>query len=132
MMNEPISSIMTVNVQTVTEDQTLQEVLGLLKSKKLQHLPVVNGKKLVGIISSSKLFWLNKPHEEFDKIKVGEVMTRGVAFLEPDDKVGAAAEVLMEHLFHAIPICNSDHELLGIVSSYDLLKYQFTKEYPAN
>ena len=37
MMNEPISSIMTVNVQTVTEDQTLSEVLGLLKSKKISN-----------------------------------------------------------------------------------------------
>jgi len=40
--------------------------------------------------------------------------------------------VLMEHLFHAIPIVNDKHELVGIVTTYDVLRYEYNKEYPEN
>ena len=59
-------------------------------------------------------------------------MTRKLATLEPDQHIGAAAEVLMEHLFHAVPIVNEAGDLVGIVTSYDILRYSYQKEYPEN
>ena len=56
-------------------------------------------------------------------------MTKRLATLEPDEKIGAAAEVLLEHLFHAVPI-TLDGDLVGIVTTFDILKYEFSKEYP--
>jgi acetoin utilization protein AcuB len=84
---------------------------------------------LVGIITTGDLLWLDKRFEDYDNISVSDVMTRKIATLEPDDKIGSAAEVLLEHLFHCVPI-TKDGELLGIITSHDIMKYEFNKEYP--
>lgn len=132
MMNERLHSLMTTNVVTLTPENTLGDARAILMENRIHHLPVVEGKKLVGMVTSWDMFKLGKSAEECNSIKVSEVMTRKLATLEPDSHLGAAAEVLMTHLFHAIPIVNDDHELMGIVTTYDLLKYAFSKEYPEN
>ena len=131
-MNEPISSIMNTEVVTVTPDDTLSHAMTLFLEKKIQHIPVVVGKKMMGILSKTDLlkFLLHHVIEQLAITKVSEVMTKKVAFLEPEAHIGAASEVFMEHLFHAIPVCNDDHELLGLVTSFDLLAYSYSKEYP--
>ena len=48
-----LSSVMTSPVQTVSEDEELRAVAGLLHRHKFGCLPVTRGKDLVGIISDS-------------------------------------------------------------------------------
>ena len=43
---------------------------------------------------------------------------------------GAAAEVLREHLFHAVPIVNDDHELVGMITTFDIIAIEYDREYP--
>lgn len=131
-MNETIDTIMSTQLITLTPDDTLGKARELLMTKRIHHLPVVEGKKLVGMITSWDLFKLGKSAEEYQGLKVREVMTTKLATLEPYQHIGAAAEVLMEHLFHAIPIVNESGELVGIVTSYDILRYSYNKEYPEN
>ncbi len=132
MMNEAISTIMSTQLITLTPEDTLGKAREILMSKRVHHLPVVEGKYLVGMITSWDLFKLGSSASEYQNIKVREVMTTKLATLEPYQHIGAAAEVLMEHLFHAIPIVNDNRELLGIVTSYDILRYCYNKEYPEN
>jgi CBS domain-containing protein len=129
MMNETVSSIMTTQVITVNINDKLSKVKEIVTQKRIHHVPVVDGKKLVGIITTGDLLWLDKRFEDYDNISVSDVMTRKIATLEPDDKIGSAAEVLLEHLFHCVPI-TKDGELLGIITSHDIMKYEFNKEYP--
>ncbi len=131
MMNETVASIMTRDLLTVEPSDSLQKVKELFISHRIHHLPVVEGKKLVGIITKDDLFRLNVDHKDYNNVLVGGVMTKKVAFLEPDDKIGTAAEVFMEHLFHALPIVQNG-ELVGIVTTFDVLKYEYNKEYPSN
>ncbi|HQU59428.1 MAG: CBS domain-containing protein [Phaeodactylibacter sp.] len=130
MMNEPISKIMTGNVVTVTPDDSLNVVKDILFSKRIHHIPVLTGKKLVGIITSYDLVKLGKGHEEYGNIKVKEIMTQRIGTLSPNDKIGAAAEVFLENLIHGLPIVNENNELVGIITTHDVLKYEFLKEYP--
>ena len=123
---------MTTQVVTLSPENTLGDARDILLSKRIHHLPVVDGRKLVGLVTSWDIFKLGKSEAEYRSIKVRDVMTRRLATLEPTDKIGSVAEVLMEHLFHAIPIVNAENELEGIVTSYDLLRYEFRKEYPEN
>jgi CBS domain-containing protein len=46
-----ISEIMTSNVITVDADQPLEECMGLMIDKNIRHLPVCEGKKLLGLLS---------------------------------------------------------------------------------
>lgn len=46
-----ISEIMTSDVITVEVDQPLEECMGLMIDKNIRHLPVCEGKKLLGLLS---------------------------------------------------------------------------------
>ena len=131
MMNERISTIMTKNVVTVHPEDSLEVVKSLLFEKHFHHLPVVDADgKLAGIITSWDLIKSNKRFEEYGNFKVSDLMTVKVASLGPNDSVGAAAMVFLRHLFHGVPIVDETNRLVGIVTTHDLLKYEFKKEYP--
>ncbi|MEQ1746443.1 MAG: CBS domain-containing protein [Saprospiraceae bacterium] len=132
MMNERLHTIMTSNVVTLTPSDTLGQAREIFMTKHIHHIPILEGKKLVGLVTSWDLFKLGLSAVACQDMRVSEVMTTHLATLDPDQHIGAAAEVLMAHLFHAIPVVNDKHELLGIVTSYDVLRYEYLKEYPEN
>ncbi len=131
MMNERISTFMTPNVVTVHPEDSLEVVKKLLFEKHFHHLPVMDETgKLKGIITSWDLIKSNKRFEEYGNFKVKDLMTKNVATLGPNDLLGAAAMVFLKHLFHGLPIVDDDGILLGIITTHDILKYEFQKEYP--
>ncbi len=130
MMNEPITTIMTAEPITITPEDNLATVYKTFRSKRIHHLPVVEGKKLVGILTTYDLFKLEKSLDDYGNILVKDVMTTKLATLEPTAKVGSAVLLFIENLFHAVPIVNEDKELVGIVSTLDVMKYTLKKQYP--
>ena len=128
-MNENVGSIMTTNLITVGPSDTLQTVKDILISRRIHHVPVVEEGKMVGLVSIDDLFKSNINHSDYVNTLVSSVMTKKLAKVESTDKIGTAAEVFMEHLFHALPVVD-DGKLVGIVTSFDLLKYEYNKEYP--
>jgi predicted transcriptional regulator len=130
MLNEPISSIMTPSPITLGPMDTVGQAREIFLQKKVHHLPIVEGEILVGMVTSWDIFKLGKSAEEYNNMPIEHMMTKKLATLNPDDHIGAAAEVLMEHLFHAIPIVDERRALVGIVTTYDLLKLEFKREYP--
>ena len=130
MMTERIRSIMTTKVVTLTPQHTAADVYDIIKSKRYHHIPIVEGTKLVGIVTSYDLMRLDVPVVTYDQHKIKNFMTTHVAYLNPYDPVGAAAELFMKHLFHGMPICDDDHNLVGIITTHDVLKYNYYKEYP--
>ncbi|PIK14791.1 CBS domain-containing protein [Halobacteriovorax sp. JY17] len=50
-----LSEIMTTNVKTVKAEQTLSDVVSLMSHNHLKRIPVLDGKKLVGMITRKDL-----------------------------------------------------------------------------
>ncbi len=128
-MNDPLSGIMSTELITVSPSDAMTTVLDLFKKRRIHHLPVVDNGKLVGLITTADLLWLNKNFSEYEALKVSDIMTTKLATLEPTDKIGSAAELFLLNRFHAIPVV-SDGILIGLVTSFDVLKDQFKKAYP--
>lgn len=129
-MNEGVHSIMSKNLITVTAEMNLHQVRQLFMENNIHHLPVVNENKLIGILTTYDL-WKNEiSPSDYKSTKVKDVMTKTVAKLDPHDKIGTAAEVFLDHRFHALPVVDDHNNLLGIVTSFDVLLYEFKKEYP--
>jgi acetoin utilization protein AcuB len=87
---------------------------------------------LIGIVSKSDLnlfkrgFFKSNEQSRLDlhrlkSYRVADIMTTGVATLEPDDKINVALDVFSENLFHSIPVVQ-DGVLLGMVTTYDIIK----------
>ena len=122
---------MSTELITVGPEASLREAKQKLSSASIHHLPVVSAEyKLLGVITLRD-FVKQGSAADLDNTLVKDVMTARLAVLEPADKIGAAAEVFLENLFHAVPIVTDD-KLVGIVTTFDVLKYQFDKEYPNN
>ena len=129
-MNDRLFSIMTKEVVTIGPEDSLDRVKELLFEKHFHHIPVVDGTKLVGIVTSWDLMKSNRKLEDPGNLKVKDVMTTKVATLGPNELIGAAAMIFLKHLFHGLPIVDDAGNLVGIVTTHDVLKYEFTKEYP--
>lgn len=53
--HKPLSEVMSTGIRTVTSDQTVTDVVNLMIEKDLKRIPVVEGKKLVGIVTRKDL-----------------------------------------------------------------------------
>jgi CBS domain-containing protein len=51
-----------------------------------------------------------------------DIMTRTVVKARPTDTVGAIAKMLADHAISAVPVCDEDGFVLGIVSEGDLMR----------
>ncbi len=131
MMNESVSTIMSSKLICVSPDDSLLQTKRLMKAHRIHTIPVVDEKNtLLGLITPTDMLRLDRLHKDYEHIKASEVMVTKLATLEPDAKVGTAAELLLEHLFHSIPIVEEKtKKLLGIVTSHDVMLYSFRKEY---
>jgi CBS domain-containing protein len=51
VMTQPVSLYMTKDVRTCTERDTVEWLMGEMTAQRFRHLPVVEGGKLIGIVS---------------------------------------------------------------------------------
>ena len=127
----PVSSIMSTNLFTVKADDNLNVVKELFEKHKFHHVPVVIGKQIMGIISYSDFAHYVKGMDGYEEKFIKErrllqttaadIMTRGLAKLEPDDRIDVAVNIFKENLFHALPVVK-DGELVGMVTTHDIIK----------
>ena len=54
-MKTPVKEIMTEEVITVGTGSTVEEAMVLMTDKRIRHLPVVEGEKIVGVVSIGDL-----------------------------------------------------------------------------
>jgi CBS domain-containing protein len=47
----PVREIMTARVVWVRPEQTIEECMALMTNKRIRHLPVLEGERLIGVIS---------------------------------------------------------------------------------
>ncbi|KRB54768.1 CBS domain-containing protein [Flavobacterium sp. Root186] len=134
---EPISHIMTKTVVTVNQNDDLRKVVEKLKSNSIRHIPVVNGKEVVGIISRtdvnrltfSALFDGQDGVDEaiLDMLTIPQVMTSKPKTLSSDTIIKDLASTFVKEEFHALPVVDNG-ELKGIVTTTDVIKY-FLEQY---
>ena len=130
MMNEFVKTIMTTDLITVNPQTKLSSVRQIFMSHKIHHLPVMDKDKLVGLVTTYDM-WKNEiAPSEYADANVSRVMTTSIAKIRPHDKIGTAAELFLDNRFHALPVINEHNHLVGIVTSFDVMLYQFKKEYP--
>jgi CBS domain-containing protein len=131
-----VTHIMATDLITVDVSQGLADVRRALSSERFHHLPVLEGKKLVGMISTMDL--LKHSLGEINETTAGildkrfaitDVMQRDVITVSHRASVGEAAMMLVAGGFHALPVVNEERHLLGLVTSTDLIA--FLLEHPA-
>ena len=124
MRDIAIDKVMTSDPATVSPQSSAAEARRLLESNVIHHLPVVEGDRLVGIVSSSdllKLHLLDDKMAIFARATVDQIMETNVTVLGKNSTLREAVEKLSIGNFHALPVVDRKRRLLGIVTSTDLL-----------
>ncbi len=126
MMNEAIHTIMTRNPISLSPKHTISDVETLFKLNRIHHLPVVDDGKLIGLVTTYDL-WSHRSSDAQTTF-VTDIMNTCIVKISAQDKIGTAAELFLDNRFHALPVMEGD-TLVGIVTTFDVLKYEFRKEY---
>mgnify|MGYP005988344881 CR=1 FL=1 len=131
--NDPIKNIMSDAVFSVQKGQPISEVFKIMHDHNIHHVPVLDGKTLVGIISSTDLMQLSVGAQGYDSNQMWsfidsqhaliDVMTAAPKTLHDSDVVRDAAQVLASGSYHSLPITDAEQQLVGIVTSTDLIQY---------
>jgi acetoin utilization protein AcuB len=121
---------MTRNVVTVAKDVSVLHVRNLLREKDINQVPVVDGKKLIGVItdgdirensaSPASTLSVHELNYLLSEMKAGDIMTRNPVTVSPETPVEEAAKILNEKGIGCLPVVSSD-ELVGIITTCDML-----------
>jgi CBS domain-containing protein len=131
--NDPIKNIMSEAVHSVQKGQPVSEAFKIMDSHNIHHAPVLDGKTLVGIVSSTDLMRLSMGAKSYGSEQMWplidsqheliDVMTADPKTLNESDVVRDAAQALANGSYHSLPITNAEHQLVGMVTSTDLIRY---------
>ena len=113
----PISQIMSKELVTLTPDQSLYEAERLFKKHHIRHIPVVEGDKLIGIVSYSDLLRISfadmtDGEEEvtsvvYDMYTIPQIMAKTPLTVTADTSIKEVAEILAAQSFHSIPVVDN-------------------------
>ncbi len=132
-INIPISTIMTKNIITVDINDSLEKAEHLFKKHKIRHIPVVENKKIVGMLSLNDLLRIsfadgayreeeNVSSDIYEMFSISQLMVRKPETVQSKTTVREVAQLLTKTQFHSLPVVD-DEEVVGMVTTTDLLKY---------
>src|ERR687886_1031185 len=122
-----VRDAMTREVVTLGPEASAAQALGLCRVNNTRHLPVVEGSRLVGLVSDRDLRDVSPPRGTADEentlgwVRVRDIMTRELVTIHPLDTIEHAARELYDRRIGCLPVV-ADGQLAGIITSSDMMR----------
>ena len=124
---------MTRTLVTLSPEASVAEALILCRERRIRHIPILEEGRLAGIVSDRDLRdaspALGDPERAraLRELRVGDVMTREVVTVDPQDSIENAAQEMYELKIESLAVVPegsavAEEELLGIVTSSDVMR----------
>lgn len=127
-MNVTVQELMATPVMTITKHETVGHARKLMATHQVSALPVVGpGREPLGIVTASDLV---DGHGHPDGGPVSTIMSPTPYTVPPGEGPHVAARVMRNHHLHHVLVV-ADHRVVGMVSSFDLLKLVEDHRYQA-
>jgi CBS domain-containing protein len=116
-----LKEIMAQNVETVGPDVTLKECAEKMKRRNVGVLPVLEGKKPIGVITDRDIT-LRAVAEgaDINKTKVRDVMTREPYVVYEDQTISEACESMEKNKIRRLIVLNREGGLAGVLTLNDV------------
>lgn len=114
-----IRDVMTHPVFTIAPSTSMREAQRLMKENRCSGLPVMEGRRLTGIVSMDDVIRALDEGAITDQAE--SRMTRNVIVLEEDMPLSFAISYLDKYHFGRFPVLNAGKDLVGIITSRDVI-----------
>jgi CBS-domain-containing membrane protein len=139
-----VRDLMTTDPVTTAPDASLKEAARLMVRNQVSGLPVMEGDKIVGILTEGDYLRQEADREQPYRLtlleaifgdgtgepppveKVSEVMTERVHTIRPNATISEAARVMSKRSIKRLPVVDDEGKLLGVISRADIVN-AFTK-----
>jgi CBS domain-containing protein len=134
-MNEserPVSEIMRTQFVTLKTEDRLDLADDVMKLGRIRHMPVLEGKRLVGIVSQRDLlaaslsraldFEASHRRSFLKSVAVNEVMAQAVVNVGVDTTIREAALLMVRRKIGCLPVVTAEGAPVGLVTETDLLR----------
>lgn len=129
----PVSTIMSTQLVVLNTTDSLEKAENLFNKHRIRHIPVIEGRKIVGMLSLTDLLrisFADGAYEDEDEVEsvvydmftITQVMAKAIRTVGSDTTIREVAEILSKEEFHALPVVDNN-ELIGIVTTTDLIRY---------
>jgi CBS domain-containing protein/anti-sigma regulatory factor (Ser/Thr protein kinase) len=115
-----IKDVMSTMLLTGQKGQTMRHIQALMRENKITGIPIVEGQKLIGLISTEDI--INALDKGYIDALVEERMTKNIIHLQDDMPLSFAISYLNKYRYGRFPVLNKDNDLVGILSSSDVIR----------
>jgi len=113
-----ISEVMTKKVHAVSQRCTMRDVQTIMKSHSITGVPVVNTRRVVGIVSMNDI--MNALEQGCMDQPVSKWMVSEVQTLAEEMPLSFAISAFSKFSFRRFPVVNRKNELVGIITSRNI------------
>lgn len=129
-----VTELMNRAVVVTTAEETVERALHLLEDSDIRHLPVLDGKRCIGMLSDRDVREYRLPvvdelehpdlADELLHRSVAEAMNKDFVYVDHLETVAKAVDVMIEYGVGALPVLHRESgELLGMLSYVDVLRF---------
>jgi len=121
-MAKNVRDVMTSNPRTIQPSTTIVEAAKAMKSEDVGAIPIVEGDRLVGMLTDRDIVIRLVAEGKDPKTTAGEIASRDLVTVDPDQSIDEVLRLMAEHQLRRIPICEEDGRLTGIVAQADIAR----------
>ncbi|GGI43032.1 CBS domain-containing protein [Paenibacillus marchantiophytorum] len=114
-----VKDIMSKDCVTVTLQDNVYEIAVKMKQHDIGFVAVVEGKKLIGVVTDRDLVVRGYAEKKSGSTAVEEVITTNIATIDPSMSIEEAAKVMAKDQIRRLPVVENG-ELVGVVAIGDL------------
>ncbi|MBW2269109.1 MAG: CBS domain-containing protein [Deltaproteobacteria bacterium] len=130
-----VADVMATDLVTLEVGENLDLAEDIMHVARIRHMPVVEGKRLVGIVSVRDLlaaslsraldFEPTRRREFLHSVSAEDAMTRAPITVAPDSRLADAAAILLEQKIGCLPVVDAVGNLLGLLTETDLVRVAY-------
>ncbi len=116
------------NLPTVSKDMEITKIAEMMVSSNCRQLPILNGKKVIGVIERNKLIDIARDIKALKEIKVWEIMSNPVESVKVNDLMDDALDLMIREDYRTIPVVNDANQVTGIVGMREIIDNNWKKD----
>ncbi|OUM97762.1 MAG: hypothetical protein BAA04_03290 [Firmicutes bacterium ZCTH02-B6] len=126
-----VRDVYTKGAITVTPRTSIADARRLMEEHKIRRLPVVDGDRVVGIVTQRDLLRATPSvatslsiweiNYLLDKVRVEEIMTRDVVTVTPETSLADVAKLMIDRKIGGLPVVE-DGRVVGVITESDAFR----------